>query len=166
MSSVDSKPPAAGPGDAQSAAPPDSKLVVVMFPDQTKVDQAICAIQKLAMAGGITLYRSAIVARGSDGKVLVQDITEEGHGGVATGALIGGLSGLTGGPLAAAIGAGAGALIAWSAELVNKQAVTELANKDANELAPGRRAIVAEVAEDAEPSFEALMEANGGTVLK
>jgi hypothetical protein len=37
-------------------------------------------------------------------------------------------------------------------------------DKRAGELAPGRRAIVAEIAEEAATAFDALMGANGGTV--
>ena len=53
----------------------------------------------------------AVVARDLDGKISVKDITEEGHGTIGAGALIGGLAGLAAGPLGAAIGAGAGALL-------------------------------------------------------
>ncbi len=105
----------------------------------------------------------AVVARDLDGKISVKDITEEGHGTIGAGALIGGLAGLAAGPLGAAIGAGAGALFGWSAELVNEEAVTEFADKHLGGLAPGRRAIIAEVAKDLASTFENLMAANAGT---
>ena len=108
------------------------------------------------------MYRFAVVARGSDRKISLQDITEESHGTIGARALIGGLTDLTAGPLGVAIGAGAGALLGWSAEMMNEGAVEEFANRDWQELAPGRRAIVAEASEETAPAFEALMAASGG----
>jgi uncharacterized membrane protein len=164
MNSAEADPATEG-SDEQRAAPPGSKLVVVMFPNKAKVDRAIGAIlTKLAAGDDVKVNRLAVVEKRPDGKISLRDISEDGHGTVGAGALIGGLSGLAGGPLGAAIGASAGALFGWSAELVNEQAVDEFANKEASELEPGRRAIVAEVAEEAAPAFDALMEANGGTV--
>jgi outer membrane lipoprotein SlyB len=166
MSSACPNSPTAGADDAQSAAPPQSKLVVVTFPDEAKLDQAIGAIlTALTERRDITVYRLATVTRGLDGKISVQDLSEESHGTVGAGALIGGLSGLVAaGPLAAAVGAAAGAILGWSAELVSEEAVTEFSAKDGGELPLGRRAIVAEVANEATPPFDALMAANGGTV--
>ena len=57
---------------------------------------------------GIKLYGSAVVARDPGGKLSVQEITKEGHGGAAVGALIGALAELLGGPLAATIAAAGG----------------------------------------------------------
>jgi hypothetical protein len=51
-----------------------------------------------------------------------------------------------------------GALFSWSAGLVNQHAVTELASKYLSGMAAGGRAIMVEVAEEAAPSFESLME--------
>ena len=64
------------------------------------------------------------------------------------------------------IGVAGGALIGNSADLISQRAETELADKISRELAPGKAAIVAEVDEDGLISFEALMEAIGGTVVR
>jgi uncharacterized membrane protein len=158
-------PQVARSGDTDSAAPPQSKLLVFVFPDDAKIDQAIGAvITKLTAKEYLSVYRLAVVSRDLDGKISVKDITEKDFGTIGVGAFIGGLAGLAAGPLGAAIGAGAGALFGWSAELVNEEAVSEFANKCLSGLAAGGRAIVAEVAEEAAPSFESLMQENGGTV--
>jgi uncharacterized membrane protein len=150
--------------DMAAATPPQAKLLVFFFPDEAKVDQAVGALMtRLTPKDDMNLYRLAVVARNSDGKVCIKDLTEKELGTVGAGALIGGLAGLAGGPVGAAIGAGAGALFGWSAELVNEEAVTEFANKHLQGLAPGRRAIMAEIDEEASPRFVALMQANGGT---
>ena len=112
MSSAEADPQALRPDDTISAAPPQAKLMVFVFPDDAKVDQAIGAIiTKLTAKESMKLYRVAVVARDPDGKISVKDITEEGPGTIGAGMLIGGLAGLAAGPLGAAIGAGAGALL-------------------------------------------------------
>jgi uncharacterized membrane protein len=108
-----------------------------MFPDEAKVDQAIGAIITRLTAGeDIRVYGLAVVARGLHDKIAVQDITAERHGTVGAGAFLGGLTGLAGGPLGTAIGIAAGALLGWSAALVNEQAFTEFANRNLCEMAP------------------------------
>jgi uncharacterized membrane protein len=153
--------------EAQRAAPPQSRLVLVTFADEAKVDRAIGAVlTELGPGAKETLYRLAVVTRGADGKVSVRDVTDEERGTVVVGALLGGVGGLAGGPLGVALGAAAGALVGWSAELANEEGVTEFAKEDGSELAPGRRAVLAEVSEEAMLAFEALMVANGGVLWK
>jgi uncharacterized membrane protein len=142
-----------------------SKFVVVIFPDETKISQGTNTLKELHAKGDIKLYASAVAARDSDGKLSVQEITKEGLGGTAVGALIGGLAGLPAGPLAVTIGAAGGALIGNSADRTNQRAEAQFGDKISGELAPGKAAIVAEIDEDGLISFEALMEAIGGTVV-
>jgi len=124
------------------------------------------ALKDLHAGGSIKLYASAVVARDSDGKLSVQEVTKEGFGGAAVGALMGGLAGLPLGPLAATIGAAGGATIGISADLLNQGDEAEFAEKISRELAPGKAAIVAEIDDDGVIAFEALMESIGGTVVR
>jgi uncharacterized membrane protein len=142
-----------------------SKFVVVIFPDEAKITQGTRALKDLHAEGIIKLYASAVVARDSGGKLSVQEVIKEEHGGTAVGALIGGLAGLPAGPLAATIGAASGAIFGISADLINQNTDTEFVDKVSRELTPGKAAVVAEVAEDGALSFEALMESIGGTVV-
>jgi uncharacterized membrane protein len=143
-----------------------SKFVIVSFSDEAKTQRGIRALKELNANGGIKLYASAVVARDSNGKLSVQEITNGGLGGTAVGAFIGGLAGLPAGPLAVMVGAAGGAVIGNSADLIHQRAEIEFADEISRELAPGKAAIVAEVDEDGVISFEALMEANGGTVAR
>ncbi|MGP0092101.1 MAG: DUF1269 domain-containing protein [Xanthobacteraceae bacterium] len=143
-----------------------NRFVVLSFPDQVKTDEAIRALRKLHSEGNIKLYASAFLARDSHGKLSVQEITKEGLGGTAVGALIGGLAGLPLGPLAATIGAAGGALIGNSADLLHQGDEAEFAEKISRELAPGKSAVVAEVDDDGVIAFEALMESIGGIVVR
>jgi uncharacterized membrane protein len=96
----------------------------------------------------------------------VQEITKEGHSGAAVGALIGALAGVLGGPLAATIAAAGGAILGQSADLISKGADAGFVEKVSAELTPGKAAVVADVAEDGAPSFEAQMESIGGSVIR
>lgn len=153
---------------AQSAAPPHTTLIRVLFDDDTKINQAIDALEtKQAAEKEATTYRLAVLAKGSDGRISECDVARPGRGTAVTSAVIGGAAGLAaGGPLGAVIGAGAGALIGLSAEAVNEEAVSEFAEEDWSELRVGRRAILAEIANEAVPAFEQLMVQNGGRVCK
>lgn len=143
-----------------------SEFVVVTFPDAAMIRQGTDALKKLHAEGTITLHASAIVARDPSGKLSVQEVTKEGLGGTAAGALIGALAGLPLGPLAVTIGAAGGAIIGNSADLINQSADAEFAEKISRELAPGKSAVVAEVDDDGVIAFEALMESIGGTVVR
>ena len=143
-----------------------SKFVVVTFADEAKTSEGIRAIRDLHAKGSLKLDASTLVAKSSSGKLSVQQIANEGHGGAAAGALIGGLAGLPAGPLAVMIGAAGGAAIGVSADLVNQHAETAFAQKILRDLAPGRAAVVAELADDDLTSFQTLMEAIGGSVAR
>ena len=143
-----------------------SKFVVVMFPDEVMINQGTRTLGDLRANGGIKLYASAVAARDSNGKPSVRELTDEGIGGTAVGALIGGLAGLPAGPIGVAIGAAGGAALGISADLLEQGDEVKFAEKISRELAPGGKAIVAEIDEDAVASFEAMMNAIGGTVVR
>lgn len=143
-----------------------SKFVVVMFPDEAKIAEATRAIEDVNAKGNIKIYASAAIARNADGKLSEQEITKAGLGGTAVAALLGALAGLPGGPLAVTIAATGGAIFGSSVDIINQSDDTELIDKIARELAPGKAVVVADVAEDGVMSFKALMESIGGTVVR
>lgn len=143
-----------------------SKFVVIVFPSEEKIPEAIRALRSMHGGEGIKLYGSAVVVRDQGGKLSVQEITKEGHGGAAVGALIGALAGLLGGPLAATIAAAGGAILGQSADLISQRADAGFVERVSTELTPGRAAVVADVAEDGAAPFEALMESIGGAVVR
>ena len=142
-----------------------NQFVVFSFPDQVKTDEAIRALRALHSEGNVKFYAPAVVTRDSHGELSVQEVTKEGLGGTAVGALIGGLAGLPLGPLAATIGAAGGALIGNSADLLHQGDEAEFAEKISRELAPGKSVVVAEVDDDGVIAFEALMESIGGIAV-
>ena len=94
MRDVEVNSPIASSGALYRATPPQTKLMIFIFPDELKVDQAIDAVvTKLNAENHTFVYRLALAEKKTDGTVCVRDITEDWFGPVRTGAMIGGLSG-------------------------------------------------------------------------
>ena len=143
-----------------------NKLVVMTFPDQTKIDEATRTLRKLQSERGIKFCASATIRKNADRGLSVQEVTREGHGGTAAAALIGALAGLAaGGPAAAAIAAVGGAVIGNAADLSAEDDFTEFATNIADSIAPGGAAIVADVTEEGVTAFKAAMQSLGAMVL-
>ena len=142
-----------------------NRLVVLRFSDQVKTDEATRTLRKLHSERSVKLGASTTVARDSEGRLSVNEITKERHSGTAAGALIGALAGLPAGPIAAAIMATGGAMIGNAADLSIQSDFAEFANNIAGKIAPGSTVIVAEVDENSVSAFEGLMKGLGGEVL-
>ena len=142
-----------------------NRLVVSTFPDQTKINEAIGALKKFHSERTIQMHASAVVTKSADGKLSVQEITKEGHGGTLVAVLIGALAGLAVGPVAAAITATGGAVIGNAADLSTEDDFNEFANNIADNVVRGGAATVADVAEDGVTDFKIVMQGLGGTVL-
>jgi uncharacterized membrane protein len=111
------------------------------------------------------LYASAVVSKASDGKISVQEIFREGHGGTIAAALIGALAGLPAGPAAAAVMATGGALIGNAADLITQDHFAECANKITDSIPLGGAVVIADVAEGDVPLFRTTMESIGGNAI-
>ena len=103
-----------------------SSFIGVIFPDEAKAREGARVLKDLHLEGGITLHGLAVAAKDAEGKLSVRESAYEGPHGTAAGALIGGLAGLPGGPVAVAVGAAGGALIGLSADLVNGGSIPSL----------------------------------------
>jgi uncharacterized membrane protein len=129
------------------------------------MDQAIEALKKLHSERTIKMRGSAVVTKSAEGKLSVQEITKEGHGGTLVAALIGALAGLAVGPVAAGITATGGAVIGNAADLSAEDDFNEFANNVADNVVRGGAATVADVAEDGVTTIKTVMQGLGGTVL-
>ena len=93
-----------------------STIVAAIFADRAQAYEGDLALKHLA-AKGVEVHASAIISQGSDGNLSGLGDGYDGFRVTAAAALIGGLAGLSGGPLGAMMGAVGGALIGVSAEL-------------------------------------------------
>ena len=143
-----------------------SKFIVVTLPSEAKAYDATRALRELHTEGSLTVYGVAVVAKGNDGKVALKEAADAGPLGAAVGALVGGLIGVLGGPVGALVGAASGALIGSYSDLFNLGLGTEFVKKVSAGLAPGKTAVIAEVAERWDTPLDSRMAALGGTVLR
>jgi len=143
-----------------------SKFVVVIFPNEAKAYEGTRALKELHAEASLAVYAVAVVTKGADGKLSVKEAADNGPLGLGVGALVGGLIGLLGGPAGAAIGIGVGALIGSFNDLFNMGVGSDFLDKVSKELAPGKAAVVAEVAEDWITPLDTRMGAIGGTVVR
>ena len=143
-----------------------SAFVLVKFPNPGTVADALNELKSLRADGAVNVQFATVLARDLQGALSIQDLTTEGPGASAAGALVGGLAGLPLGPAATVIGAASGALIGVSAELIDRQDRNQLVDETSRDLAPGTRAIIAEIDDSGLSAFEAAMERIGGTIIR
>lgn len=150
------------------------KFVVVVFPDQANAYKGKCALQDLEAEGSLSVYDAAVVTRGTDGILALDETAPAVPWGTMTGTLIGGLIGLLAGPAGAAIGAGGGAAIGAGGgalaggfgDLVHYGVNESFFDEVAPILAPGKTALIAEVDEEWVSPLDTRMEALGGEVFR
>jgi len=141
-----------------------SAFAIVTFSDPVSMQKAPPALKTMLAEGGTAVYASAVVTKGPNGKLSVQELTKDRLGGTAAGALIGGLAGLPLGPVAVTIGAARGALIGRSADLIHARDEAQFGDKIAQKLTSGKPVLVADIAGDMVVSFDTTMTAIGGAV--
>lgn len=143
-----------------------SKFVVIVFPGESQAYQGTRALKELHAEGSLTLYGIAVVAKDAQGKVSIKESADGGPLGTAVGALVGGLVGVLAGPIGMLGGATMGTLLGSMVDLVNLGVGEDFVTKVSGELAAGKSAIIAEIAESWVMPLDARMEALGGTVLR
>jgi uncharacterized membrane protein len=143
-----------------------SKFVVVVFPGETQAYQGVRALKELHLEGSLTLYGMAVVAKDAKGTLSVKDAADAGPLGTAVGALVGGLVGVLAGPVGVLAGVAGGTVIGSMFDLFSYGVGEDFVAKVTNELAPGRTAIIAEIAETWTTPLDARMSGLGGTILR
>lgn len=88
------------------------ELIVAIFEEESQATEVLDSIKKLEKDQYIEVRHAAVVIKGADGEIQVQDIEDvDSDSGKRFGAIAGGLIGLLGGgPIGAAIGVAAGAV--------------------------------------------------------
>src|SRR5258708_22053990 len=121
------------------------RMLVALFDDEAKARVGSQALQRMGDEGVIAVHTVRIFARAKDGSVTSDDIYDALPEGTMGGTAVGSLLGLLGGPLGLAIGAAGGMLVGATADYAKSRVTTDFAQQVADELRPGRTAIVAEV---------------------
>lgn len=108
----------------------------------------------------------AVIAKDAKGALSVKDAVTAGPLGTAVGALVGGLVGVLAGPVGLLAGVTGGTVMGSMFDLFSYGVGEDFVAKVTNELAPGRTAIVAEIAETCATPLDARISELGGTILR
>jgi uncharacterized membrane protein len=142
------------------------RMLVALFSDEAKAREAARALQAMGDDSEIALHTVQMFTRNDDGVVASADVYSALPEGTMGSTAVGSLLGLLGGPVGLAIGAGSGLLIGATADYAKRRVTTDFAQHVADELRPGRAAIVAEVDEEETEAVNERMQALGATVLR
>jgi uncharacterized membrane protein len=142
------------------------RMLVALFGDEAKAREAAQALEAMGDDSEIALHTVQLFTRSQDGVVASADVYTALPEGTMGGTAVGSLLGLLGGPVGLAIGAGTGLLVGATADYAKRRVTTDFAQHVADELTPGRAAIVAEVDEEETEAVNERMQALGATVLR
>jgi uncharacterized membrane protein len=142
------------------------RMLVATFDNEHKAHEGSVALQRLGDDGEIAVHTVRIFARDTDGVITSEEIHDALPEGTMGSTAVGSLLGLLGGPVGLAIGAAGGLLVGATADYAKKRVTTDFAQQVADELGPGRAAVVAEVDEEETAAVDARLQPLGTTVLR
>ena len=142
------------------------KMIFAGFDTEQRARTGESLLRELHREGAVTLRHVALVVREHHGEVAVRERPGMRPIGTAGGLVAGGLVGLFGGPVAAAVGLGAGALAGVSIDLARRGVEEDFVKRVGAQLERGHAAVIAEVDEDSEGPLDRRMRAIGGTLLR
>ena len=143
-----------------------AKMVVVVFDTENQAFEGKTGLEKLDLAGGITNYADAVIAKNADGSTAVEQVRHEAPIATIGGTALGSLIGLLGGPMAVGIGAGGGFLAGIIADVYNAGIGADFVDEVLKELTPGKYALVADIEELSTEPLDRCMESIGGKVFR
>ncbi len=142
------------------------KMMVVVFNSQKDAYEGARALKELHAMGDVVVYAMAVIAKDSQGKVVIKESSDEWPIGTTLGLATGALIGLLGGPVGVAIGSAAGTLGGSLVDLANVGIGADFLDDVARSLGSEKAAIVAEVEEQWVIPVDVRMEDLGGTVFR
>lgn len=142
------------------------RMLVVVFDTEPMAHVGKQSLHDLDREGAISVYASAVLAKGADGSTYVTQGDELGILGTLVGTSFGTLIGLLAGPVGAAIGATAGLGLGAGVDLDRARISDDFIDDVTKQLSPKKAAVVAEIDEDWTAPVDNLMESLSGTVFR
>src|SRR3974390_1553797 len=142
------------------------RMLVVIFPNESKAYEGKTALQQLDSEGSINVYAYAVLTKNSDGTASVKQGDDSGPIGTLVGTSLGSLIGVLGGPVGVAAGAAAGMAAGSTIDLNNTRVGADFIDDVEKFLVPPNVALVAEVDEEWTTPVDTRMEAIGGNVFR
>lgn len=142
------------------------RMLVVIFPNESKAYAGRTALQQLDSEGSISVYAYAVLTKNADGTSTVKQEDDVGPIGTLAGTALGSLIGVLGGPVGVAAGAVAGMSAGSAIDLNNTRVGADFIDDVDKFLVPPNVALVAEVDEEWTTPVDTRMEAIGGNVFR
>jgi len=142
------------------------RMLVVIFPNESKAYEGRTALQQLDSEGSISVYAYAVLAKNPDGTATVKQGDDVGPIGTLVGTSLGSLLGVLGGPVGVVAGAAAGMAAGSTIDLNNTRVGADFIDDVQKVLVPPNVALVAEVDEEWTTPVDTRMEAIGGNVFR
>jgi uncharacterized membrane protein len=142
------------------------RMLVVIFPNESKAYEGKKALQQLDGEGSITVYAYAVLAKNADGTATVKQGDDVGPLGTLLGTSLGTLIGALGGPAGMAIGAAAGLGAGSAVDFDNARIGSDFIDDVQKVLSPNKFALIADIEEDWTTPVDTRMEAIGGNVFR
>jgi uncharacterized membrane protein len=142
------------------------RMLVVIFPNESKAYEGKRALRQLDNEGSIGVYGYAVLAKNADGSASLKQGDDVGPIGSLVGTSLGSLIGVLGGPVGVVAGAAAGMAIGSSIDLNNIRVGSDFIDDVQKSLVPSRTALIAEVDEEWTTPVDTRMEAIGGNVFR
>ncbi len=124
-----------------------NKMLVAIFNSESAAYDGLSALSDLHKDRDITLYATAVIAKGVSRTFIAKQISGEGPTGVALGILTGSLVGLLGGSVGVTVGASAGGLVELVLDLAKIGIGIDFIDEVLRALTPGKAAVLAEAQE-------------------
>jgi uncharacterized membrane protein len=141
-----------------------NRVIFVGFETEQKAYAGDRALHDMHREGTLTLYNDAVVVKEPGGKVVVRRSPDTEPIGTFGGMVTGGLIGLLGGPVGAAVGLGT--LVGAAFDLTEAGVEREFVDDMGARLEPGKAAVIAEIDEYWQVPLDTRMEALGGKLLR
>jgi len=142
------------------------RMLVAIFHDKAAAHKASEALQNMSDEGAIAVHSIRLLTCDVGGAITVDrtyDALPEGTMGATA---VGTLLGLLGGPVGLAIGAASGMIVGATADYAKSRVTEDFAQHVADELTPGRSAMVAELYEESTDAVDAQLHGLGATIFR
>ena len=143
-----------------------NELLVAVFDTEDAAIKGMQTLTDLHQEGGLSLYASALIARGRDGNIAVKQQSEPAPLGTAIGLLTGGIVGILGGPAGSAVGASLGGYIGLLADWARFGVDLKFLDDVGKALNGGKAAVLAEIEESWTSILEPRLREQGGVVFR
>jgi uncharacterized membrane protein len=142
-------------------------VILVTFGEGGGAYEAMTALNELDSQKQVKVVTSAVVTRGDDGQIEVQDeVADYDVPGTAGGGIVGLLIGILGGPLGVLIGGATGVLVGSLFDLADADETHSVLAEMSKKVETGSTAVLAQVVEPSPEVIDTAMAGLSGTVTR